>query len=64
MEDDENEGPLPIVIDNGSCYIKAGYQGEEGPRLYFPTMIGFTKYVSKMVGSKEYFLGQDAEDKR
>lgn len=28
----------PIVIDNGSGYIKAGFSGEEKPSLVFPSM--------------------------
>ena len=30
----------PMVIDNGSYMIKAGYGGEDGPRSTFPSVIG------------------------
>lgn len=33
-----------IVIDNGSSMCKAGFAGQERPRVVFPTVVG--KYVS------------------
>jgi len=55
-----------VIIDNGSGYVKAGFSGEEGPRAVFPSIIGRPKNPGIMVGSdhKDYFVGQQAEEKR
>jgi centractin len=37
-------GRQPVVIDNGSGIMKAGFTGEEKPALIFPTYIGKAKY--------------------
>ena len=29
-----------VVIDNGSCLIKAGFAGDDCPRAVFPTVVG------------------------
>ena len=50
----------PIIIDNGSDYIKAGLSGEKDPRVVFPSCVGYPKYFSK----KEFFVGNDAEDRK
>ena len=65
MEDEEGESKLHIIIDNGTCYCKAGLSGEGGPRAVFPTCVGYSKYSSGMVGGdkKEFFVGADAEAK-
>lgn len=47
------EGTLynqPVVLDNGSGYIKAGFAGEERPKCYNPTIIGRPKYQKVMAG--------------
>lgn len=47
------EGTLynqPVVIDNGSGYIKAGFAGEERPKCYTPTIVGRPKYQKVMAG--------------
>ena len=53
-----------IVIDNWSGYIKAGFCGEEGPRSVFSSVVGTPKYKSEFTNKSEYFIGNDAEDKR
>jgi actin-related protein len=30
----------PIVVDNGTGYVKAGYAGDNMPRHSFPSMVG------------------------
>ena len=61
MSDDESEDQKHhIIIDNGSCYIKAGFSGEEYPRIVFPTVVGYPKYHTN---KKEFFVGTDAEKK-
>ena len=64
--DDYEEEKPHIIIDTGTCYTKAGLSGEEGPRAVFPSMVGYPKYASGMVGGdkKEFYVGTDAEAKR
>ena len=66
MEDDENEGPLPIIIDNGSFYIKAGFNGDEEPKKVLRNIIGKNKYDYEKIGGdeKEIFIGEEALIKR
>jgi actin len=60
------EGKPHLIIDNGSGYCKAGFSGDEGPTAVFPAIIGRPKVPGIMVGSeqKDYFVGQQAEEKR
>ena len=37
-------GKVPLVIDNGSGVMKAGYAGEEKPGVVFPSYVGRPKY--------------------
>ena len=66
MAEDYDEKPPSIIIDNGSCCIKSGLEGEEGPRSVFHTILGEdNKYNKKMLnpGNKIFYIGKDAEDK-
>ena len=47
---EEEESKCNIIIDLGSGYIKAGFGGEEGPRIIFRNVIGYPKYVSGLAG--------------
>ena len=60
----EEDGETPIIIDNGSGYIKAGVGGERGPRSVFPSIIGHYKFQEYIGGGKDYFVGAEAEEKR
>ena len=60
----EEDGEIPIIIDNGSGYIKAGVGGEEGPRSVFPSIIGHYKFQKYIGGEKDYYVGAEAEEKR
>jgi len=57
---------MPIVIDNGSGYTKAGFSGDDGPQARFPCIVGIPKVESVMVGAskQEKYIGDDAEAKR
>ena len=56
MSDDESEDQKHhIIIDNGSGYIKAGFSGEEGPRIVFPTVVG---YPNILLIRKHFLLDQ------
>jgi len=39
-----------IVIDNGSHTIKAGFAGEDEPQIVFPTIVGYPKHSTVMLG--------------
>lgn len=44
------EANQPIVIDNGSGVIKAGFAGADKPRVVFRSYVGRTKHVRIMPG--------------
>ncbi|XP_074641037.1 alpha-centractin [Tubulanus polymorphus] len=56
----------PVVIDNGSGVIKAGFAGDQIPKYHFPNFIGRPKHVRIMAGALEgdVFLGPKAEEHR
>ncbi|GAB1598577.1 alpha-centractin [Argonauta hians] len=56
----------PVVIDNGSGVIKAGFAGDQIPKYNFPNFIGRPKHVRVMAGALEgdTFLGPEAEEYR
>ena len=53
----------PIVIDNGSGSIKAGFAGADIPKIIFPSYIGKPKHRPSMVNTeeKDYFIGDNAK---
>ena len=59
------DSQIHCVIDNGSGYMKAGFSGEEAPKIMFPTMVGKTKVEGIYVGDekKESIIGSEAEKK-
>jgi len=56
----------PVVIDNGSGIIKAGFAGADHPKILFPTYVGRPKHVRVMAGAVEgeHFVGRKAEERR
>lgn len=56
----------PVIIDNGSGRIKAGYADDETPRVVFPNVVGRAKTQGIMVGAgqREYYVGDEAQAKR
>ncbi|CAF3795876.1 unnamed protein product [Rotaria sordida] len=56
----------PIVIDNGSGMIKAGFAGDPIPKINFPNYVGRPKHVRVMAGGLEgdIFIGPKAEEYR
>lgn len=56
----------PVVIDNGSGVIKAGFAGGQVPKCRFPNYIGRPKHVRVMAGALEgdLFVGPKAEEHR
>ncbi|KAL6120739.1 Actin-1 [Nucleospora cyclopteri] len=60
------EEKAPIVVDNGSGMVKAGFSGDDAPRCVFPSIVGTPKHQGVMIGmgQKEYYLGDEAQSKR
>eukprot|EP01119_Soliformovum_irregulare_P007736 TRINITY_DN2019_c0_g1_i1.p1 TRINITY_DN2019_c0_g1~~TRINITY_DN2019_c0_g1_i1.p1 ORF type:complete len:385 (-),score=110.20 TRINITY_DN2019_c0_g1_i1:59-1213(-) len=61
-----NQPLQPIVIDNGSGFIKAGLAGVDTPKLVFPSYVGKPKHTRVMAGAVEgdNFIGRKAEEIR
>ncbi|CAG8495467.1 4522_t:CDS:2 [Acaulospora morrowiae] len=56
----------PVVIDNGSGVIKAGFAGEEIPKCFIPSYVGRPKHVRIIAGAVEgkVFIGRKAQELR
>ncbi|CAF1248246.1 unnamed protein product [Adineta steineri] len=56
----------PIVLDNGSGMVKAGFGGEDAPRAVFPAVVGRPRYSVVMSGmnQKDSFVGDEALAKK
>eukprot|EP01048_Picozoa_sp_COSAG05_P000074 COSAG05_NODE_2_length_63105_cov_159.292956_17_plen_387_part_00 len=58
----------PIVIDNGSGFIKAGFAGEERPKCHFPSYVGRPKHHRIIEGGamqgREVVVGPEVESLR
>ncbi len=63
-----SEKPLPVVIDVGTGYTKAGIAGEEEPREIIPSTVGYPKHEAAMPKGEEYlrdyYVGRDATNMR
>ncbi|KAL9321434.1 hypothetical protein ACSQ67_013273 [Phaseolus vulgaris] len=40
----------PLVVDNGTGMVKAGFAGDDAPRAVFPSIIGRPRHTGVMVG--------------
>lgn len=56
----------PVVLDNGSGTIRAGFAGEDLPKSYFPSFVGRPKHPRVLAGALEgdVFIGQRAQELR
>lgn len=66
MDSDVIIANQPIVIDNGSGILKAGFAGDQTPKINFVNYIGRPKHTRVMTGGLEtdIFLGGQAEEYR
>ncbi|TPX71766.1 hypothetical protein SpCBS45565_g00832 [Spizellomyces sp. 'palustris'] len=66
MEFDDVLTNQPVVIDNGSGVIKAGFAGDDQPKCFFPSFVGRPKHHRVMAGAVEgdTFIGKKAQELR
>ncbi|KAK5075067.1 centractin- actin- protein of the dynactin complex [Lithohypha guttulata] len=57
---------VPLVLDNGSGNIRAGFAGADQPQVYFPAYVGRPKHVRALAGALEgdTFIGSRAQELR
>ena len=63
----ESDYPIhALVVDNGSGMYKAGYAGDESPRVVFPSIVGRRKQAGIMVGGNQegFYVGNEAQSRR
>jgi actin-related protein len=60
------EDCAPVVLDNGSGLLKAGFAGEDAPSTVFDAIIGRPKYDGAMIGQdyKDEYVGDQAQKNR
>ncbi|KRY32228.1 Actin, acrosomal process isoform [Trichinella spiralis] len=56
----------PVVIDNGSGVLKAGFAGDDAPISVFPSIIGRPRYQGVLIGmaEKSSYVGDEAQNMR
>jgi len=56
----------PIVIDNGSGVIKAGFSGDNQPCVQFPSIVGVPRSDKQLIGveNKSEYIGDEAQKMR
>lgn len=66
MTDSANLHNVPLVIDNGSGTIRAGFAGSDLPAAYFPSYVGRPKHTRVLAGALEgdVFIGPRAQELR
>jgi len=62
-----NGDTAAIVIDNGSGMVKAGFAGEDSPRVIFPSIVGRPRVhglMPPMSRAHSFYVGDEAQTKR
>ena len=54
----------PVVINNGSWMIQAGFAADDAPRAVFPSIVGRPRDSRQIMHGKEAFFGDEAMVKR
>lgn len=52
----------PLIIDNGSGVVKAGFAGEQYPCVTFPSVIGLPKPYESIQYDKQLYVGDEVEN--
>lgn len=60
------DGSRPIICDNGPGSVKAGFAGDDAPRVVFPSVIGQPRNKHAMIGigQKDMYFGDEAQARR
>ncbi|KAD3640338.1 hypothetical protein E3N88_29561 [Mikania micrantha] len=63
---DESDEVQPLVFDCGTGTVKAGFAGDDAPRVVFPTIVGRPRHSAVMIdmGHKDFYVGDEARSKR
>ncbi|XP_078072008.1 actin-2-like [Mustelus asterias] len=56
---------MAVVVDNGTGMIKAGFSGDDAPRVVFPSVVGMPQPQDAMVrtGVNDHSVGYEARDR-
>ncbi len=57
----------PIVIDNGTAEIRAGFAGDDDPKVKMPTIVGRPRYVRQAAIAGQVtdtYIGHEALSRR
>lgn len=66
MEDEDLSEHKGLVCDNGSGTVKAGFSGDDAPRIAYQSLIGYPKQRGQLLGMIEpdFFVGDEAQRMR
>ncbi|KAL7598749.1 hypothetical protein Lser_V15G22356 [Lactuca serriola] len=61
----DSEDIQPLVLDNGTGMMKAGFAGDDAPRGVFPNIVGRPRHTGVMVGmgQRDAYVGDEAISK-